>query len=152
MKRPCVVRGASCVALLLTLACRPSDRQTVRPSDSYDPAHDIGSLFADVQLAGIFPDSKEFVDARPRSAPAVIEVRFDSARRTNGFVLRTFVDQNFVLPRAAGNGGGYHTVASQSMADHIKALWPVLTRPPDSADASSSLIPIPNPYVVPGGR
>jgi len=150
MKRPCVVRGASCVALLLTLACRPSDRQTVRPSDSYDPAHDIGSLFADVQLAGIFPDSKEFVDARPRSAPAVIEVRYDSARRTNGFVLRAFVEQNFVLPQPAGDG--YHTVASQSMVQHVNALWQVLTRSADSAGVRSSLIPLPSPYVVPGGR
>src|SRR5216117_4557167 len=150
MKRPCVVRGASCVALLLTLACRPSDRQTVRPSDSYDPAHDIGSLFADVQLAGIFPDSKEFVDARPRSAPAAIEARYDSARRTPGFVLRAFVEQNFVLPQPAGDG--YHTVAAQSMVQHINALWPVLTRSADSADSRSSLIPLPSPYVVPGGR
>ncbi len=149
MKKPCVVRGASYVALVLALACRPSAQQPSRPS-AYDPAHDIGSLFSDVQLSGIFPDSKEFVDARPRSVPAVIEARYDSARRTNGFVLRAFVDQNFVLPPAAGDG--YHTVASQSMQEHINALWSVLTRPPDSADARSSLIPIPNAYVVPGGR
>src|SRR5947209_18457099 len=38
------------------------------------------------------------------------------------------------------------------MEQHIRALWPVLTRPPDTADARSSLIPLPNPYVVPGGR
>src|SRR5947208_13942242 len=121
MKRPCVVRRASCVALLLTLACRPSDRQTVRPSDSYDPAHDIGSLFSDVQLAGVFPDSKEFVDARPRDVPATIEARYDSARRTSSFVLRAFVEQSFDLPKPAGR---YHTVASQSMVEHVKALWP----------------------------
>jgi len=160
MKRPCVVRRAnkavrraSCVvALAISIACRPSDRPTVRPSDSYDPAHDIGSLFADVQLAGILPDSKEFVDARPRAAPATIEARYDSARRTNGFVLRAFVDQNFILPQPAGDG--YHTVAAQTMVQHVQALWPVLTRQPDSAppDARSSLIPLPHAYVVPGGR
>src|SRR5213082_3148349 len=47
------------------------------------------------------------------------------------------------------------------MEDHIRALWPVLTRPPDTADArsprsdaerGSSLNPLPHPYVVPGGR
>ena len=150
MRKTRVVRGASYVALVVAVACRPSDRPTVRRSDSYDPAHDIGSLFSDVQLSGIFPDSKEFVDARPRSAPATIEARYDSARRAAGFVLRTFVDQNFVLPQAAGDG--YHTVTTQSMQDHIVALWPVLTRHADSADARSSLIPLPSPYVVPGGR
>ena len=149
MMKTCVVRGASYVGLVLALACRPSAQQPSRPS-AYDPAHDIGSLFADVQLSGIFPDSKEFVDARPRSSPATVEARYDSARLTRGFVLRTFVDQNFVMPQPMGDG--YHTVTTQSMREHIIALWPVLTRHPDSADARSSLIPIPNPYVVPGGR
>ena len=151
MKQPCGVRGASCVVVLvLAAACnRPSDRPAAGPS-SYDPAHDIGSLFSDVQLSGIFPDSKEFVDARPRSAATAIEARYDSARRAPGFVLRTFIDQNFALPQPAG--GEYHTVASQTMVQHINALWPVLTRSADSADPRSSLIPLPSPYVVPGGR
>ena len=150
MMKRCLGRGAWCVvALVSAVACRPSAQQPSRPS-AYDPAHDIGSLFSDVQLAGIFPDSKEFVDARPRSAPVAIEARYDSARRTTGFVLRAFVDQNFVLPRPAGDG--YHTVTTQTMSEHIKALWPILTREHDSADARSSLIPLPNSYVVPGGR
>src|SRR5256712_3490794 len=38
------------------------------------------------------------------------------------------------------------------MVQHINALWPVLTRSADSADIRSSLIPLPSPYVVPGGR
>ena len=151
MKKPCVVRRTSyVVAMLAAVACRPSDRPTVRRSDSYDPAHDIGTLFADVQLSGIFPDSKEFVDARPKAEPSVIAARYDSARHAPGFVLRAFVEQNFDLPRPAGDG--YHTVASQGMLAHVNALWPVLTRQPDTADARSSLIPLPSPYVVPGGR
>src|SRR2546425_1682784 len=110
----------------------------------------MGWLFSDVRLSGISPDSREFVDARPRFTPAVMAARYDSARRTPGFVLRAFVEQNFVLPQPAGDG--YHTVASQSMVQHINALWPVLTRSADSADVRSSLIPFPSPYVVPGGR
>src|SRR2546425_9672506 len=38
------------------------------------------------------------------------------------------------------------------MEEHIRALWSVLIRPPDTADARSSLIPLPSAYVVPGGR
>jgi alpha,alpha-trehalase len=38
------------------------------------------------------------------------------------------------------------------MEEHIRALWPLLTRPPDRPDAGSSLIPLPYAYVVPGGR
>ncbi len=149
------VRRAACgVLLLVAAACRPSARQPDRPS-VYDPAHDIDTLFADVQLSGIFSDAKEFVDAKPRFAPAVIEARYDSARRVSVFTLRTFVEQNFVLPAPAGDGNGLPAVGPagrQPMVAHINALWPVLTRSPDSADPRSSLVPLPSPYVVPGGR
>jgi alpha,alpha-trehalase len=38
------------------------------------------------------------------------------------------------------------------MEQHIQRLWPALTRPADVPHPYSSLIPLPNPYVVPGGR
>lgn len=144
------VRRAACgVLLVVATACRPSARPPARTS-AYDPAHDIGPLFSDVQLSGVFSDSKEFVDAKPRFAPSVIAARYDSARRTPDFVLRSFVDQSFLLPAPAGDG--YHSARSQSMVAHINGLWAVLTRSPDSTDPRSSLIPLPQPYVVPGGR
>ena len=145
MIKRCVVRGALCVAAL-GVACSPSDR----PPDRYNPAHDLGLLFHDVQMSGIFPDSKTFVDARPLFSPAEIVTRYNSTRNAAGFSLRTFVEQNFTLPRPVAEG--FRTDPSQTMEQHIAALWPVLTRPPDSADARSSLIPLPHPYVVPGGR
>ncbi|HND88263.1 MAG TPA: alpha,alpha-trehalase TreF, partial [Saprospiraceae bacterium] len=40
---------------------------------------------------------------------------------------------------------------SPSPEQHIEALWPALTRQPD-APKYSSLLPLPHPYVVPGGR
>ena len=36
--------------------------------------------------------------------------------------------------------------------EHIEMLWDLLTRQADSQDARSSLIPLPKPYIVPGGR
>jgi alpha,alpha-trehalase len=129
------------VVLLLATACRAA---------AYDPAHDLGPLFADVQLSGIFADSKTFVDARPRFAPAEVVARYTTARGAPGFNLQAFVEQNFELPRPAAQS--VHSDTAQTMEQHIQALWPVLTRPPDSADARSSLIPLPHPYVVPGGR
>ena len=151
MRRWCVVRGAWCAAVLvLAAACRVSDRPTVRPSDLYDPAHDLGALFQDVQLSSLFPDSKTFVDARPLEAPADIAAGYASAHGAAGFSLPTFVQQHFALPPSVG--ADFRTDTSQSMEAHIRALWPVLTRPPDTADARSSLVPLPQPYVVPGGR
>ena len=115
----------------------------------YDPA-DLGPLFHVVQVSGIFPDSKTFVDARPLLAPTEIAARYASARTATAFDLRAFLEQQFQLPRPVGDG--FRSDTSQSMEEHIRALWPVLTRPPDTADARSSLIPLPHAYVVPGGR
>ncbi|MGH7546588.1 MAG: alpha,alpha-trehalase TreF [Gemmatimonadales bacterium] len=142
-------------ALALAAGCR-----TGTPAARYDPARDLGALFQDVQLSGIFEDSKTFVDARPLGAPAEIAARYAaSGIPAGGGNLRAFVEQHFELPRPVGEG--FRTDPSRSMEEHIRALWPVLTRPPDTPDArsprsvgerGSSLIPLPRAYVVPGGR
>ncbi len=136
---------AALAALVIASGCRSAP-----PAARYDPAHDLGALFHDVQLSGIFEDSKTFADARPRFAPAEIIARHASARGAPQFNLGDFVTQQFELPQPVGEG--FRSDTSQTMEQHIRALWPVLTRPPDTADARSSLIPLPNPYVVPGGR
>ena len=122
----------------------------VPPVARYFPERDLGVLFHDVQLSGIFPDSKTFVDARPRRDPRAIAAAYGAARAAPGFDLRAFVEREFDLPRPAGADVGTDT--AQSMEQHIRALWPVLTRAPDAPDARSSLIPLPEAYVVPGGR
>src|SRR3989475_1111128 len=142
--------------LLVAVGCSKAPSTTSRTSSNlpqpvlYDPAHDLGQLVHDVQLSGIFEDSKTFADARPRFARAEILARYASARGAPQFNLGDFVTQQFELPRPVGEG--FRSDTSQTMEQHIRALWPVLTRPPDTADARSSLIPLPNPYVVPGGR
>jgi alpha,alpha-trehalase len=137
--------------VLAAIACQTSAPRAAR----YDPSRDLGPLFQDVQLSGIFPDSKTFVDARPLAAPAAITARFATARTAAGFSLQAFVQQYFELPQPAG--ASFRTDPSQTMEQHIRALWPVLTRAPPQPSPSStglpsSLIPLPQPYVVPGGR
>ena len=119
---------------------------------SYNPAHDLGSLFQDVQLGRVFPDSKTFVDAVPKAPPSEIAARYDSARNAAGFDLKAFVARWFDLPPAAAEG--YRSDTTQSMRQHIHGLWDVLTRAPsrDTFAGRSSLIPLPEPYLVPGGR
>ena len=116
----------------------------------YEPSRALGQLFHDVQTARVFPDSKTFADARPLEAPAAIAERYAAEKGQPGFSLRDFVLRHFELPGAAG--GDVRTDTTQSMEEHIKALWPALTRQADRDDPRSSLIPLPNPYVVPGGR
>ena len=116
----------------------------------YDPPRDLGALFHDIQLARIFPDSKTLVDARPRVAPAELSARYERVRRGATFSLRAFVDSTFDLPPAVG--GAIRSDTTRSMEEHIRTLWPALTRPADSSDPRSSLIPLTGSYVVPGGR
>ena len=126
------------------------DPQPVAAAALYDPARDLGPLFHDIQVARIFPDSKTLVDARPLSPPAVVAARYVSARTMSGFDLPSFVKDNFEVPRALMEGAPSDT--AQSMEAHIAALWSQLTRPADAVDSHSSLIPLPQSYVVPGGR
>ena len=111
----------------------------------------FGKLFADVQLKAVFPDSKTFADCTPKFPAAVILASYDKARLQAGFDLKAFVLANFTLP--AKPASGYTSKASQTAQQHIMDLWPVLTRPAQKAgNPLGSLIPLPNPYVVPGGR
>ncbi|MEO5817695.1 MAG: alpha,alpha-trehalase TreF [Gemmatimonadaceae bacterium] len=146
-------RVSRLVVATLAIGCSSQAAPAVAPVTAatlYDPAHDLGPLFHDVQLARVFPDSKTFVDAKPLFAPADIAARYAVAKGSPDFDLKTFVARHFEPPRAAGDGVRSDT--SQSMEEHIRALWPALTRPADSVDPRSSLIPLPGDYVVPGGR
>lgn len=127
-----------------------SEPPTSATGSRYDSSRDLGPLFQDVQLSGIFSDSKTFADARPLRPPAEIAARYAAARTRAGFGLADFVGQNFELPRPAGES--FRADMSRTMEEHIRALWPVLTRPADTPEAYSSLIALPNAYVVPGGR
>ena len=150
-----LVRGLV-VVLVLSVACSSGGGVTTSaaiqtaPATLYDPSRDLGTLFQDVQLAGVFPDSKTFVDARPLSAPAEIAARYAAERGRPGFNLRSFVERNFDLPAVVG--ADFHSDTSRTMEEHIRDLWPVLTRSPDTSAGRSSLIPLPREYVVPGGR
>jgi alpha,alpha-trehalase len=116
----------------------------------YEPSRDLGPLFADVQTARLFADGKTFVDARPLRAASEIGARYLAARGGPGFSIRAFVDSQFAVPGAVGEGVRADT--TRAMEAHIRALWPVLTHDPDRPDLRSSLIPLPYVYVVPGGR
>lgn len=150
------------IAALLLVACAPrtpaavaapevSAASTTRAADAlYDPSRDLGQLFHDVQMAAVFPDSKTFVDARPVDDPAVIVARYAAEKSSAGFDLKAFVARNFEAPKLAG--AEFVTDTTRTMEEHIRELWPVLTRHADAPDPHSSLIPLPNAYVVPGGR
>jgi len=135
------------LAVALAAGCRAG---APAAAARYSPPQDLGDLFQAVQLSSLFPDSKTFVDARPLAGPQDILAAYRAARDSAGFGLAAFVQREFALPQPAG--GDFHSDTAQSMEQHIQALWTVLARPRDPDDSLSSLIPLPNPYVVPGGR
>ncbi|HYW50737.1 MAG TPA: alpha,alpha-trehalase TreA [Gemmatimonadaceae bacterium] len=147
---------AAIAGTLLLPACRTVTQTTLEITKSpvpvlgYDPARDLGPLFHDIQMAQIFADSKTLVDARPLEAPSALAARYVAERSAPGFDLKAFVSRWITPPAPAATVAG--SAASTSMEQHIRDLWPLLTRAADSADPRSSLIPLPGPYVVPGGR
>jgi alpha,alpha-trehalase len=114
------------------------------------PSQLYGQLFKDVQMQRVFPDSKTFVDAIAKDAPAIIVQRYQEEKQEPGFDLAAFVAQNFTVQRPKDSG--YHSIPGQDVCSHIDSLWSVLARKPDRADPRSSLLALPYPYVVPGGR
>ncbi|WP_225765401.1 alpha,alpha-trehalase TreF [Inquilinus sp. Marseille-Q2685] len=114
------------------------------------PSQTYGELFRDVQMQRVFPDGKTFVDAEPKAAPGEILRLYAERKDEAGFDLAAFVRRYFTPP--ATHESGYRSVPGQDVCSHIDGLWDVLKRPPDRPDPRSSLLPLPNPYVVPGGR
>lgn len=109
-----------------------------------------GGLFEAVQRGRVFPDSKTFVDAEPITGPDKILSSWEAMKDLPGFDLEMFVRKHFRLP-----SDGSETVITKkdTCKEHIKELWPALFREPDKRTSpNSSLIPLPYPYVVPGGR
>ncbi|ADB42010.1 alpha,alpha-trehalase TreF [Spirosoma linguale] len=111
----------------------------------------FGELFRDVQLGHVFADSKTFVDCVPKLAPAAILARYETEKIKADFDLSDFVHDTFRVPeKVAGN---YVSDTSVSTTEHVNLLWEHLTRPADPPSAEgSSRVPLPYPYVVPGGR
>jgi alpha,alpha-trehalase len=110
--------------------------------------HELGLLFEEVQMQNILGDGKTFPDCTPKRPLEEIQKSFNTEKDSAGFDLKKFVDANFTLPKAYSTG--YKSDKSRTAKQHVETLWDLLTRKPD--EAGGSLIPLPHPYIVPGGR
>lgn len=96
----------------------------------------------------IFPDSKTFVDCMPKYAVNEILKKYAALPDNHQTrVLKPFIQQNFIIPNAQTS----YRSDSTNINSHISLLWNTLTRNPDST-TTGTLIPLPYPYIVPGGR
>lgn len=105
-------------------------------------------LFEDVQLSGIFPDSKTFNDCVPRFEKDQILNTYRDQKQLLQFDLKEFIKSNFIL--TTHQSTEYTSDSAKPIEQHVDGLWTVLTRQPDQV--GGSLIPLPYPYIVPGGR
>ncbi|WP_367281450.1 alpha,alpha-trehalase TreF [Porifericola rhodea] len=129
---------------MLLVCCSPTLSQAQQSPDEL-----YGELFKEVQLSGIFPDSKTFPDCIPLHSPEAILQKYQAQKADTDFNLKEFVLANFQLPKSPSVN--FETDTTNDVAEHINALWPVLTRQP-SDELKGSLIILPESYIVPGGR
>lgn len=114
-------------------------------------------FFHAVQMQQVFPDGKTFPDCDAKCSIEEIEQKYQQQKNNKGFDLCSFISAHFKKPVTPQSD--YH-VQEEDVVEHINNLWPVLTRRPDSGfsptgggwEGDSSLIALPNPYIVPGGR
>jgi len=141
-------RFLTLLTFLLFVACQPAE--TSRSVQVLPPEELYGDLFYDVQSRDdLFPDSKTFVDCLPNKELSVILEAYELVEnRADKDVLFGFIQEHFVIP---GYEEEVDVEKSNSAGEHIQKLWDKLSRPADIA-ATGTLIPLANPYVVPGGR
>jgi alpha,alpha-trehalase len=120
------------------------------PYEQVAPQVLFEDLYVDVELQGIFPDSKDFADATPRSPPPDILRLYHAQKPLSTEALERFVVTHFDLPR--GPTAPPVDAAPTPIREHIDDLWDRLSRYTPTTAPYSSLLPLPKVYVVPGGR
>ncbi|MDT0676073.1 alpha,alpha-trehalase TreA [Autumnicola musiva] len=136
------------VFITLLTACSSVNTVEKGSATILPPEELYGKLFYDVQNKEIFSDSKTFVDALPlKDVKEIREVYYNLQNKTPASIS-AFVKRNFNIP---GTGTVTYRTDSSSINQHISKLWNVLKRPADE-EISGTLIPLPNQYIVPGGR
>lgn len=112
------------------------------------PDERLGALFRAVQLNNIHGDGKTFVDLVPNADLRKIVKAYGREAIEPGFNLQVFISQHFKEYRAATEQAA--EIDTSDPEKYIRGLWRTLTRRADKV--AGSLIPLPHPYVVPGGR
>lgn len=130
--------------LMCAVYLTPSYAQVESPEEIFD------DLFVEVQMQKVFKDYKTFVDCTPRYPAETIMTTYHAQKGSPDFDLRQFVVSNFKLPDT--NYVKYQSDTSVHIVKHIDSLWTLLTRKADPNVNNSSLIALPHPYVIPGGR
>jgi alpha,alpha-trehalase len=123
---------------------------TIQASTQTTPTPDKlwGDLFKEVQLKRVFADNKTFVDCTPKFEPSYIMEQYAQEKTKASFDLKAFIERHFSVPVMPN----VKVTQGLSLIKHLEELWGTLSREKDTMQQWSSLLPLPYPYIVPGGR
>ncbi len=109
-------------------------------------------LFSDLHEQPVLADEKNIGDAKPLASPEKILKEYRLEREKPNFDLKQFFFQYFALDE--DKTALFKSDTSLSTQEHIEKLWPYLERSPSVEEdvEGYSLIDLPYPYIVPGGR
>lgn len=116
---------------------------------SAPPDEALGDLFQDVQLRRVHADGKTFVDLVPRIRIKKIAKLYEQQRQNPNFHLQDFVKKYFD-EHTFQIESAYKSDPNYKIEEHVDHLWRVLRR--QTPRNRGSLMALPYPYVVPGGR
>lgn len=102
-------------------------------------------LFIAVQRSNLFKDCKTFADAIPKVSWQHAIEAFEHQKPTD---LQQFVENHFGFPQSPELE---ELPQFSTVKDYISELWTRLERP-QRTQGEGSLLPLPHPYIVPGGR
>ncbi|MDB5165814.1 MAG: putative periplasmic trehalase [Candidatus Saccharibacteria bacterium] len=118
----------------------------VKPQKS--PDEGLGELFGDVQKNRVYEDGKTFADLVPRRRMKQIQQEYLLEKQDPHFDLHDFVNRHFYA--FGDHEASYKTDPGMTVSEHISELWTVLEK--RNRRDRGSLIALPYPYIVPGGR
>ena len=119
--------------------------------DRVPPSVTYGALYPAIEMPPVFIDSKTFPDMVPVGSPASALAAFGAASGKPGFNINLFATSAFEGPTPAGPDV-MPAAKGTALPRYVAGLWPVLTQTATTVPAYSTLLPLPFPYVVPGGR
>jgi alpha,alpha-trehalase len=121
--------------------------------DSYNQSNFFStSLFHDVQMSGLFDDSKTFVDTTPKISLNKIHELYNRQSNQPKFNLNRFIQKYFNLPKHPESSNSKSEKSDESMLQHCMKVLEENFRHPTKQSSEGSLIHLEHPYIVPGGR
>ena len=111
---------------------------------------DLDDLFLEFHKSNLWTDGKAIADIYFKESPEKIIKAYHHLNHKQEFKLQDFFDT--YCDKANKFNKDYLSTPSEPVENHIEKLWDILTRTPQQEKRYSTLIPLPYPYIVPGGR